>query len=104
MAEGSQQNTSLVTPTTRDYDGIILFNHGTGLKYPFKYFQRKEFDRTEIRDEYYKFQLIPLSRTRILKSLKKHQKQTLSIFAKVESGRKCLRIYVCVFFYSGKEK
>lgn len=82
----SQCSTSLLAPTTREYDGIIIFNFGSGLKYPFKYFPRKYFDVSEIRDEYYNFQLVPLSRMRKLKNLKKHKGSSLAIFAKVEKG------------------
>ena len=73
-------------PSTREYDGIILFNHGAGLKYPFKFFKRETFDATEIREPYYMFQLLPQSRMRLLKTLKKFKKESLAIFAKVEKG------------------
>lgn len=83
----SSAQTQFLCPSQREYDGVIIFNFGNGLKFPFKFFKRSYFDVSEIRDEYYKFQLIPLSRMRKLKTLKKHQEHSLAIFAKVEQGR-----------------
>lgn len=85
MTESQGLNVHLAQ-STREYDGIILFNFGNGLKYPFKFFKRKYFDSTEIRDAYYQFQLVPLSRMRKLRPLKKHPRESLAIFAKVEQG------------------
>lgn len=95
-SETSSLPNNFLTPSAREYDGIILFNFAPGLKYPFKYFKRKYFDPSEIREEYYKFQLVPLSRMRKLKSLKKHQTESLAVFAKVEEGK----INIIFFFNS----
>ena len=73
-------------PSCREYNGIVLFNYSEGLKYPFKFFKKEWFDSSEIREAYYLFQLVPQSRLKILKKLKKIPNQTLSIFAKVERG------------------
>ena len=86
-SEYSSAPTHLLTPSEREYGGIILFNYGKGLKKPFKYFPRTYFDESEIRVEYYKFQLVPQSRMRMLKPLKKHARESLSVFAKVEKGK-----------------
>ena len=87
MADSYNPSTQLLTPTTREYDGIILFNFGEGLKFPFKYFKRNYFDSSEIRDAYFNYQLIPLSRTRKHNTFKKHSGASLAIFAKVEQGK-----------------
>ena len=73
--------------TARDYNGIVLFNYAPGIKYPFKYFPKEYFESSEIKEAYYLFQLVPNSRMKKLKNLKKHPGESLSIFAKVEKGK-----------------
>lgn len=73
-----------ISKTKFEYDQVVFFNWAPGLRTPFKLYRRSLFDTSEIREEYYLYQIPPNSRLRKLKKLKSFPGESLSMFAKVE--------------------
>lgn len=82
----SSQSIANKSSVEREYVKCILFSWRPGLKTPFAIFPRENFGPTEIRDVWYKFQLKPEYRIRILKALASFPGENWSLFAKVEKG------------------
>ena len=71
----------------KEYYRCILYNWRSGLKTPFKSFPKENYGPGEIREEWYKYQLKPDSRVKILRALKTFPEDVMSMFAKIEKGR-----------------
>ena len=90
---------TILKKTDRKYVKCILFSWRPGLKNPFSIFPKENFGPTEIREEWYKFQLKPESRLRILKALASFPGEKWSMFAKVEKGRIFFYYYIYIYIY-----
>lgn len=74
-------------PTPREYDQVVLFSWRKGNKEPFKIYERQRFSSSEIKDDWYKFQMKANSRMKRLRGLKSFDPFSMSMFAKVETSR-----------------
>ena len=70
----------------KEYYKCLLFNWRPGLKTPFQTFPKENFGPSEVREEWYKYQLKPESRMKILKALKTFPEDVMSMYAKIEKG------------------
>lgn len=79
-------NDSQVQGLDKDYYKCLLYNWSPGNKTPFQAFPREKYGAGEIREEWYRYQLKPESRKKILKALKTFPIDVMSMFAKIERG------------------
>lgn len=71
----------------REYDKCVFFDWSPGNKKPFASFAKSDFGPTELREEYFKHQMKPSSRLKILKALKCFPAKMYSMFGKIERGK-----------------
>lgn len=76
----------VVLPAKREYNKLVLFNHKPGSTEPFEIFNRDNFTDSEIRPEWYRFQMTPKSRIKKLIALKTYPQEVWSVFAKIQSS------------------
>lgn len=89
MAEDSQSSSIIGSQSTsqRQYDQLVFFNWARDCDDHFFIVNVSSFQSTEIKEAYYKYQLVAKSRIRKLKSLKSYPGESLSLFAKIEKGK-----------------
>ena len=84
---GSQsQLTEHILPNQNEYDKCVLFHWRAGVTEPFVMFPKEKFGPTEIRDLWYKHQMLPKCRIKLLRGLKCYPGESWSMFAKVQKG------------------
>lgn len=96
---GTQDEISGTPVPKHVYSWLVLFSWTAGLKEPFQLFPMSQFVDTEIRPAWITSQLVAKSRIRKLKPLTSLPGQTMSLFAKMETGTKKIKHnYVHIFF------